>query len=164
MKRKPSPDTPQKKSWRVLAGELQTTDRSLRLWRQRPGAPTGPDVDAWRRFMAAEGLGRSHTNELADLRRQVEGERLRKLKRENAQAEGRLIPMGTLAAALSAKSFAFARILRFELEQNLPALLVGQPIGDIRRELRDACDRVTDKYNQAFIAAELASDATGGTE
>ena len=64
------------------------------------------------------------------MKKEVERERLRKLRRENAVAEGSLIPKDVIAAAIIGKAHGFARILRYELEHNLPALLVGQPIAE----------------------------------
>ena len=108
-------------------------------------------------------MGRVRSGELAELKKEVERERLRKLRRENAVAEGSLIPKNVLAAAIIGKAHWFARILRYELEQNLPALLVGQPIAEIRRELRDTCDRVTVRYNAVVSADEIAAEALGAS-
>lgn len=146
-----------------LAAALQCDGRTLRLWRKLPDAPTGDDLDAWREFRDAHGLGRVRSGELAELKKDVERERLRKLRRENAVAEGNLIPKDALAAAIKGKAHGFARILRYELEQNLPALLVGQPISEIRRELRDTCDRVTVRYNAVVSADEIAAEALGAS-
>lgn len=60
----------------------------MRLWRKLPDAPTGDDLDAWREFRDAHGLGRVRSGELAELKKDVERERLRKLRRENALRHG----------------------------------------------------------------------------
>ena len=108
-------------------------------------------------------MGRVRPGELADLKKSFELERLIKLRQKNAVAEGNLIPKDAFAAAIMGKAHGFARILRYELEQNLPALLVGQPIAEIRRELRDTCDRVTVRYNAVVSADEIAAEALGAS-
>ena len=157
--RPPKGPTPQA----ALADALGCDARTLRNWRKLAESPVGDDFDAWTAFRDAHGLGRVRSGELAELKKEVERERLRKLRRENAVAEGSLIPKDVVAAAIIGKAHGFARILRYELEQNLPALLVGQPIAEIRRELRDTCDRVTVRYNAVVSADEIAAEALGAS-
>jgi hypothetical protein len=150
-------------SWRQLAAELETTDRSLRTWRAMPDAPQGPDVDAWRRFIGENALGRPRSGEVAELRAELLREQIATAKRRNQREAGDLIPKDALQEVIVDRATRFARLMRYEMEQNLPPLLVGQPIVQIRLELRDACDRISTAYNapQYHDADEIAAAATG---
>jgi hypothetical protein len=161
MKSKPSPDTPQKKSWRVLAGELQTTDRSLRLWRGRPGAPKVPDAQQWRAYMAGEGLGRPRSGELTELKALLLREQIAAAKRRNDRESGQLLPMDTLGDELRARSAGFGMLLRHTLENDLPPKLLGQPIAEIRRVMAEANLELISRYNSKnYFAPDAVAEAT----
>lgn len=162
-KKKTTTASPSLPSWRQLAGMLQTTDRSLRLWRARPGAPQAPDEAAWRVFMEEQNLGRTKGAELADIKRRVELQRLRRLTRENEQAEGKLLPMDELCASIARTTHAFVAAVRATLETEMPARLVGQPIAQIRVEMMGAVDRLIERYNTGFNAEALTADIVDPT-
>jgi hypothetical protein len=163
-KKKTTSASPSLPSWRQLAGMLQTTDRSLRLWRARPGAPQAPDEAAWRVYMEEQNLGRTKGAELADIRRRVELQRLRRLTRENDQAEEKLLPLDELCASIARTTAAFVAAVRFTLETEMPARLVGQPIAQIRVEMMGAVDRLLERYNHSINAKALTDGVAGGTE
>jgi hypothetical protein len=152
-----------KQTWAGLARELNVTDRSLRTWRAMPDAPQGPDVDAWKAFMAAEGLGqhKQAKGELADLRAQLLREQILRARRQNEKEAGELVAMADLLPYLRGRSARFASLARFTLEQELPTKLIGLPIAELRLEIRTALDRLVDRFNDGTSAGEIIAAATG---
>lgn len=154
--RKPDTLTPA-----ALAEKLGCDPRTLRGWRKLDGAPEGHDLAAWLAFRDERGLGRARSAVIAELRAQLLREQIATAKRRNRREAGELLPIEALADTLTRKHHTFAHWLRFELEQNLPPLLIGQEIAVIRRELRDALDRIIAKYNGDLTAEGIAAETIG---
>ncbi len=151
-------------SWSKLAEQLLTTDRSLRQWRTRPGAPQTKNLSEWQNYVRDEGLGRPKDKELIELKKDVERERWRKLRRENEVAEGKLLPREILEPYLRNRASTFAAVCRVILEKDLPPRLQGAPIAEIRTTMCEAVDLLIHRYNTTFDAERIEADviADGG--
>ena len=146
-------------SWSKLAEQLLTTDRSLRQWRTRPGAPQTKNLSEWQKYVRDEGLGRPKDKELIELKKDVERERWRKLRRENEVAEGKLLRREILGPYFRSRASTFASVCRVTLEQELPPRLQGANISEIRATMREAVDTLIHRYNTKFDAERIADEA-----
>jgi hypothetical protein len=153
-----------KSTWAGLARELNVTDRSLRTWRAMPDAPQGPDVDAWKAFTAAEGLGqhKQAKGELADLRAELLREQILRARRLNAKEAGQLIDRQEVSDFLVEKAHTFAAVLRIVMLCDLPPRLLGQDASGIRAALMDAHCALIDRYNTNNVLTDADLNGQDG--
>ncbi len=149
-------------TWQSVADALGVTRQALATWRKLEGAPSEPDAEAWRTFAADNDLGKRDAGSLTALKAELLRQQIEKARRENDVAAGKLIPIAELCAYVAAKSATYAHAARFTLEQEVPPLLMGKGIAEIRLIMRDACDRLTERYNSDFRAEGLAKGAQAG--
>jgi len=149
-------------TWESLAGQLETTSRSLRGWRQRPGAPAEPDLEQWRDYVAEHGLGRVRSGELGGLKAELLRQQIAKARRENEIAAGKMIDKDSLAELLRDRVLRFAQILQFTLEVETPGRLIGANAAECRVIMRDVHDRIAQRWNSGLGAEAIISEATGG--
>ena len=129
-----------------IADHVGVNQRTVRRWRELEDYP-GDDVgfDALITWVDAKGLGlHKNTDSLTALRADVEREKLRKIRRENEVAEGRIIPvetMNTINGELAAK---LALLLKVKFVTELPSLCVGNSIFEIRAVAQQKIDENSD--------------------
>ena len=131
-------------TWADLARMLGVTRQSIANWRKIGGSPGDPSVVKWRAFMASHNLGKTANTTLGELRAEVEAEKLRKLRRENEVAEGRVVPVDTVLEINGELAAKLALLLKVKLLTELPALCVGQPIAEIRAIAQQKIDEISD--------------------
>lgn len=139
------------KNWQELATEIGASRQILAKWRKLEGAPEEPNVEEWRDFMAERSLGRLPTAKLTEIRAEIEREKLRKIRRENEVAEGRIIPvetMNTINGELAAK---LALLLKVKFVTELPSLCVGSSITEIRAIAQQKIDEVSDVTTRGLL-------------
>ncbi len=131
-------------TWIELAKRLGFSRSAIYLWREMPDAPTEPDLVQWQAFIEQHGLGKNSTKSLTELKGEVEAEKLRKLRRENEVAEGRVVPVDTVLEINGELAAKLALLLKVKLLTELPALCVGQPIAEIRAIAQQKIDEISD--------------------
>ena len=136
-----------------IADHVGVNQRTVRRWRELEDYP-GDDVgfDALIAWVDAKGLGlHKNTDSLTALRADVEREKLRKLRRENEVAEGRIIPvetMNTINGELAAK---LALLLKVKFVTELPSLCVGNSISEIRAVAQQKIDEISDVTTKGLL-------------
>jgi hypothetical protein len=121
-------------SWTAVAGALRVSRETIYNWRRFPNAPKEPDVEAWQAWKE-ENKGEGADREIAEVKRLVALEQLRKLKRENEIGEGKTVPVDEVIAALREATAKWDSVLTSKLDQEAPARLVGKEIAELRAEL-----------------------------
>lgn len=116
-----------------------------------PGAPVTPDVEQWRVFYAENGLGKGKSADLVALKVQIAEEQLRKIRRENEEGDGRVVDEQTIRDFLRDWAAKLDLLLTAELETNLPPLLDGKPIAEIRVEMRNVHDRIRQATSRGLL-------------
>jgi hypothetical protein len=132
-KKEKRPDGAVAKSWADVAGKLGISRQALYNWRKLEDAPQEPNVDAWLQWAAEHKPDANQ--DLQEVKRLVELEKLRKLKRENEIQEERTIEMDEVTAALRVATAKWDSVLTSKLDQEAPARLVGKDIAEMRAEL-----------------------------
>ena len=143
-----------KATWKSLAEELGTTVMSLHTWRKMDGAPDSPDVEAWTAFVAERGLNRGNSKTLAELKVLIAQEELKKKRRENEVAEGRMIEEQAVSDFLREWVAKLDMALTAELDVNAPPMLAGKSIVEVREEMRAIHDRIRDATKRGLLKWE----------
>ena len=145
-------------TWKGLAAALHIDARTLRLWRGKPGAPTTPDLQAWRAYLEKSGLG-DHANVLTRLRlarlEEVQ-ERVRRLKRENEWGDRALVKRSEMDERDQQIALRQKAMLYSKMENELPILCEGGDCTTIRRHLRSAADEICDLMQDMLAAYEYS--------
>jgi hypothetical protein len=129
-------------SWVELAKRLGFSRRAVYTWREMPDAPQVPDLVQWAAFIEDHGLGKRDTKSLTELKSDVEREKLRKLKRENEVAERKIVAVDEAVSLLAEMAAKLDLLLTQKLETELPPLVIGQPIAQVRAECRRVHDEI----------------------
>jgi hypothetical protein len=127
-----TPTDKENPSWVELSRRLGFSRTAIYKWRTLPDAPKEPDAVQWQAFIEDHGLGKRDTRSLTEIKADVENERLRKLRRENEVAEGEIVNVVDMANMLKELAAKFDLVLTHKLDTELPPLLVGQPIAEVR--------------------------------
>ena len=138
-------------NWAELAKHLNTSRIALGTWRKMEGAPAEPDVDAWESFVAERGLGRTSSQNLTELRAEVEREKVRKLRRENEVAEGRIVRVDAVAEMLTDLAAKLDLLITQKVETELPPKCVGQSIAEIRAQCRATHDEIREVARRGLL-------------
>lgn len=128
-------------AWSDLAGKLGVSRQSIYNWRKLPGAPTEPNLEQWTEWAASN---KSEHGDINEVKRLVELERLRKLKRENEIEEGAIASVPEVASFLQKTAAAYDAMLTQKIDVELPPLIVGQPIAEVRK----ICERIHDEIRE----------------
>jgi phage terminase Nu1 subunit (DNA packaging protein) len=97
------------------------------------------------------------TRNLADLKAELMREQIKLARMKNAEAKREVIDRDLVASYLKSWVAKLDLVLTAELENNLPALLIGQPIDLIRAEMRNAHDRIRDSTRRGLREWEDAN-------
>jgi hypothetical protein len=81
---------------------------------------------------------------LNEVKRLVELEKLRKLKRHNEVEEGAIASVPDVAAFLQKMAATYDALLTQKIDVELPPLVIGLPIADVRK----ACERLHDEIRE----------------
>lgn len=133
-----------------MAGALQISRETLYNWRKFPTAPKTADPVAWQEWREEHKPEGGDAN-LADVKRLVELEKLRKLKRENEIGEAKTVPVDEVVSSLREATAKWDSVLTSKLQQEAPARLVGKDIAELRAEMTV----INDELREA-MARELA--------
>ena len=139
-----TPKAALKVSWVELSKRLGYSRRAIYNWREMPDAPPEPDPIQWQAFIESHGLGQKETKSLTELKAEVEGERLRKLRRENEVAEGQIVQVDDMVDFLRGLGAKWDMMLTQKIEVEFPPKLLGLSIAEIRAECRRAHDEIRD--------------------
>jgi hypothetical protein len=142
-----SADQNARPTWAKVAEHLGCSREALDNLRKLPGAPTEKDAAKWAEWVTANGHLKGGSRRLTEIKILIAEEELKKRRRENAVAEGELIPREIAGEAASRAMGQLARILTQKLEVEAPARLQGKDIVGIRRELRTVHDEIADQWN-----------------
>lgn len=136
-------------NWTALAERLDVSRQTIYEWRRIEGTPKTPNVAEWEKWVEQNRQG--EPADITEVKRLVEIEKLRKLKRENEIQEAKTIPMDEVTAALRVATAKWDSVLTSKLDQEAPARLVGKDIAETRAELA----AIHDELREA-MAKELA--------
>ena len=140
------------KSWAEVAGKLGISRQALYNWRKLDDAPQEPNVDAWLEWAAENKPDANH--DLSEVKRLVELEKLRKLKRDNEINEKQTISMAEATAALRVATAKWDSVMTSKLDQEAPARLVGKDIAELRAEIALIHDELRE-----IMGRELSTNA-----
>lgn len=146
-------------AWADLAGKLGVSRQTIYNWRKLPDAPISPDVDQWVNWAAANKPDSSH-GDLNEVRRLVELEKLRKLKRNNEIEEGAIASVPEVAAFMQKTAATYDALLTQKIDVELPPLIVGQPIAEVRKiceHIHDEIREITNKGLQNWSSNKVSS-------
>lgn len=146
-------------AWADLAGKLGVSRQTIYNWRKLPEAPTEPDAEAWMAWAAANRPDSTH-GDLNEVKRLVELEKLRKLKRQNEIEEGSIASVPEVAAFLQKMAMVYDALLTQKIDIELPPLVVGLPISDVRKaceKLHDEIREITNRGLQKWIEDKNSS-------
>lgn len=136
-----------------VAESIGVNERTVRRWRQiadYPGDAAG--FDAVIEWVNLKGLGvHKNTESLTELRAEVEKEKLRKLRRENEVAEGRIVSVDTVLEINGEIAAKLALLLKTKFTVEMPPLCVGQPIAEIRAIARNFVDEICDVTTKGIL-------------
>jgi hypothetical protein len=135
-------------SWVELSRRLGFSRRAIYNWRDMADAPKEPDPVLWQAFIEDHGLGQRDTKSLTEIKSAVESEKLRKLRRENEVAEGKIVTVESVASFLGELAAKHDLLITQKLKNELPSRVVGLPIAEVRvaclavqQEVREATSR-----------------------
>lgn len=138
-------------TWVELAKRLGYSRAAVYLWREMEGAPDTTDLVQWQAFVEQHGLGNAQTKSLTELKAAVEAEKLRKLRRENEVAEGRIVPVDTMLEINGEIAARVALLLKTKFVVEMPPLCVGLPIAEIRAIARGMVDEICDVTTRGIL-------------
>lgn len=134
-----------------VAAALNCSAEALRTWSKLKGAPGTWDIEEWRRFVDANNLNKGNSVSLAVLKVEIAQEELKKKRRENAIAEGRMIEEGVVQDFLRDWMAKLDMALTAELEVNTPPLVAGRSVPEVRECLRGVHDRIRDATKNGLL-------------
>jgi hypothetical protein len=129
-------------TWVKVEEAIGASRTTLTAWRRLPGAPQKPDVDQWLAFYKDHGLGKGSSRQLVDLKILIAEEQLKKAKRDNAVAEAEVIDRKVISDFLADLAAKLDAVITHEFIANAAPKLVGMDIGEVRRCLAEARERV----------------------
>jgi phage terminase Nu1 subunit (DNA packaging protein) len=146
----------------TLAKELGLSRQAIYDARSRfPHAPRKhddgrrEDLLAWQQFCAHNVIGKdTATRNLSDLKAELMREQIKLARMKNAEAKREVIGRDLVSNYLISWVAKLDLILTTELENNLPSLLIGQPIDIMRLEMRKAHDRIRESTRRGLSAWE----------
>jgi phage terminase Nu1 subunit (DNA packaging protein) len=110
---------------------------------------------AWQQFCAENVIGKdTATRNLSDLKAELMREQIKLARMKNAEAKREVIGRDLVSNYLISWVAKLDLILTTELENNLPSLLIGQPIDIMRLEMRKAHDRIRESTRRGLSAWE----------
>jgi transposase-like protein len=143
-------------AWADIAGKLGISRQTLYNWRKLPEAPTEPDLDAWIKWMEANKEGGASID-LQEAKRQVELEKLRKLRRENEIQEGRMISVEEATACIRTATQKWDLALTQALDTEGPKRCEGKGVAELRMEFRMIHDELRAVSKRLFSEGLLKS-------
>jgi len=144
-------ETSKKTRQKDVAAALNCSGESLRIWAKLKGAPASWDIVEWQRFVDANNLNKGNSVSLAALKVEIAQEELKKKRRENAVAEGKMIAEDVVRDFLRDWMAKLDMALTAELEVNTPPLVAGRSVADVRERLREVHDRIRDATKSGLL-------------
>lgn len=142
-----------RETWSKLAIKLGFSVQALKNWRGREGAPKGPDLAAWEKFIDEQELGVAG-NRVGVGREEllkanlVKKNRLLDLEiaeKERKSVDRELVNQMLLRASAMLKTVAFQRL---EHEMPAKAVAMGAPLDAMRTLGREAAESLCDVFAQ----------------
>jgi hypothetical protein len=138
-------------NWGTLAKRLHVSRTAIHEWKKLDGAPTEPNFEAWKAFVAENGLGVAG-NRVSSKREGLlsDAARLknRLLELEVARKEGRTVER-TDMDTLHHKVFTRQKAVLFAaLESEYPGKAVGRTASELRVLGRQLAERICDIFAQ----------------
>lgn len=125
-----------------VAERLGIDARTLRKWETQPDFPGVEDFEALVAWRDKYALGRKGNHDLAAVKLEIANQQLEKLRRENAVAAQKVMPVEEVAQAAMAATAVWQTKMRGILETELPPKLLGLSIAEIRAEIRNCVDQL----------------------
>ena len=144
-------------AWADIAGKLGVSRQTIYNWRKLPEAPTEPDLDAWIKWMEANKEGGASID-LQEAKRQVELEKLRKLRRENEIQEGRMISVEDATACIRTATQKWDLALTQALDTEGPKRCEGKSVAELRMEFRMIHDELRAVSKRLFHERMLSTN------
>jgi hypothetical protein len=142
-------------TWVLLAARLGVSVQTMKVWRQREGAPQVIDVEAWQAYVKKEGLGtRSGGQKPSSLRDEKTFHEIELLKARLARERRTVIPAEEVNTLLLHLSTQAKTILYQFLETEAPPKLDGMSAGQMRPILREMADTICARMGEAIAAFE----------
>jgi phage terminase Nu1 subunit (DNA packaging protein) len=146
----------------ALARELGLSRQAIYDARARfENAPTKHEdgrrenLVAWQQFCAENVIGKdTATRNLSELKAELMREQIKFARMKNAEAKRQVIERDLVASYLQSWVAKLDLLLTAELENNIPNLVLGQPINEVRREMRECHDRIRDATRRGLRAWE----------
>jgi len=136
--------------WSTLAGLLGVSRQTIYNWKKQPDAPTVPEVEAWRAWIASRQPENAAT--LAELKAELIAEQIRGARLKNAMTEGETLPRAEVIHAAERATAIWVNVLRARLETEAPPRLIGLSIAELRAELRTITDELCSDVVKALEA------------
>lgn len=143
VKPKPHPKVPEGEiSTRELARQLGVDEKTLREWKKREDAPGPNDVDGWKKYIEANGLGVRASASIVQLRAEKLAVETRILKLKEKRENRQLVEVEEVRRHLAVMAAKFDQLLTQKIDGELPARVVGKDIVATRAECRAVHDEI----------------------
>lgn len=134
----------------TLIAALRCDQRTLARWQKLPGAPKSLEVDEWREFVEAHGLGRDTTKTKTQLQEELLRRDIKLRDLKIARDEGKTVLVSEVREMLARMAAQHALLMRTKYDTELPARLMGKDIVAIRAEIVATSDEVCDVVNRGL--------------
>lgn len=137
--------------WGTLAKQLRVSRTAIFNWKKLPGAPEEANFEAWRDFVAAEGLGISGNRVGKKRETLLEGraeKQNRLLDLQIAKEERKYVERAEVNKLLLAVSSRQKAQLYAALEREYPGKVVGRTVSEISVLGRELADRLCEIFQQ----------------
>ena len=135
MKKKPKVTGQSAPNWQALADALGVSRQSVYEWRQKAGAPTTPDIDAWHKFAKSNAMAANKSETLEGARLALLHEQIERARRINQHEASELMPVAeAVSSARRAVDVWHSACLQL-FEGEAPSRLIGKDIAEMRVEI-----------------------------
>ena len=148
-------------SWKDLAARLETTVQSLHRWRSMDGAPTEPDLEAWKAFKARQNLGRDRlTPDLGALKAELLREQIKRERGRNAREAGEVVEMKVVQEMFAILGQKLDALLTLKLTVELGPRIAGKSMAEANVEGALIVDEIREVINSNIANFQRDLNAT----
>lgn len=130
-----------------LAAALGCDERTITRWRKLPNAPTGDEIEEWKKFCLENGLGRDTSKTKTQLQEEKLRREIKLADLRIARETGAMVGVDEMASYVARFSARLDQLLTQKLEVELPPRVQGKDIVGIRQEARAVHDEIREIYN-----------------
>lgn len=140
-------------TWILLASKFGVSVQTMKVWRQKEGAPVTTDLGLWESWVKKEGLGLRGVG-AATLKDEKTRHEIEILKARLAREKRTVIPADEVQALLLHLSTQSRTVLYQFMETEAPPKLDGMSAAQMRPLLREMADTICEKMGDLIVEFE----------